>query len=136
MKKIWITLFLALWVSYAFSQTATGGKESKKNLTVKEWKKDADGKGARVLDHVTKYDAQGRKYEEIEYTASGAVRSRVVSEYGSDGKVSRQIVYGENKKVVRIRKFEYNPDGTKHKQYNYSPNGKLLSVKEFEYIKP
>lgn len=134
MKKIWITLSLVLLVSYAFSQSS--GKDSKKNLTVKEWKKDADGKGTRILDHVTKYDAQGRKYEEIEYTSGGVIRSRVVSEYGSDGKVSRQIVYGENKKVVRIRKFEYNPDGTKHKQYNYSPNGKLLSVKEFEYIKP
>lgn len=134
MKKIWIILILTLVVSFAYSQT-TSGNDSKKNLTVKEWKKSADGKSPRSLDHVTKYDAQGRKCEEIEYTSNGTVRDRVVYEYGSNGKVSRQIIYEGSSKVVRIRKYEYNTDGTKHKQYNYAPNGKLLSVKEFEYVR-
>ena len=134
MKRYWITtLALMLTVSFAVAQSSTT-KDSKKNLTVKEWKKPADGKSARYLDHLTKYDAQGRKLEEIEYSSKGTVTGRVVYEYGSNGKISRQIIYGENNKVFRIRKFEYNSDGTKHKQYNYAPNGKLLSVKEFEYI--
>ena len=134
MKKNWIiTLILILAVSFASAQTTTG-KDSKKNLTIKEWKKPADGKSARFLDHVTKYNSKGQKVEEIEYDSKGTVTNRVVYEYGSNGKVSRQIIYGANNKVFRIRKYEYNTDGTKHKQYNYAPNGKLLSTKEFEYI--
>ncbi len=134
MKRNWIiTIVLILFVSFATAQTNTG-KDSKKNLTIKEWKKPADGKSTRFLDHVTKYNSKGQKVEEIEYDSKGTVTNRVVYEYGSNGKVSRQIIYGENKKVLRIRKYEYNQDGTKHKQYNYAPNGKLISVKEFEYI--
>ena len=134
MKRNWIiTIVLILFVSFATAQTNTC-KDFMKNLTIKEWKKPADGKSTRFLDHVTKYNSKGQKVEEIEYDSKGTVTNRVVYEYGSNGKVSRQIIYGENKKVLRIRKYEYNQDGTKHKQYNYAPNGKLISVKEFEYI--
>jgi len=110
-------------------------QEQRKNLTVKEWKQGADGKSTRFLNHVTKYDAQGRKAEDIEYNSSGVVTNRCKYEYDANGRVSREVVY-QGDKVTRIRKFEYNADGTKHKQYNYSPNGKLVSTKSYEYIRP
>ena len=116
------------------SAQSTSKKDSKKNLTVKEWKRGNAGKGTRYLDHVTIYDAQGRKVEEIEYNSSGHQTNRCTYTYNENGKVKQEVVYDERNKPVRIRKFEYNSDGTKHKQYNYSPDGKLISVKEFEYI--
>lgn len=106
-------------------------REKRKNLTVKEWNTDAASR-TKWLDHLTVYDAEGRKVEEIEYAVYGQV-SRVVTEYDKDGMVSREIVYNEKNKVVRIRKYEYNENGTKKKQYNYLPNGKIYSVKVFEY---
>jgi len=106
-------------------------REKRKNLTVKEWNTDAASR-TKWLDHLTVYDAEGKKIEEIEYATYGQV-SRVVIEYDDKGMVSREIVYNEKNKVVRIRKYEYNENGTKHKQYNYLPNGKLYSVKVFEY---
>lgn len=106
-------------------------REKRKNLTVKEWNTDATSR-TKWLDHLTVYDAEGRKVEEIEYAVYGQV-SRVVTEYDKDGMVSREIVYNEKNKVVRIRKYEYNENGTKKKQYNYLPNGKIYSVKVFEY---
>lgn len=132
-KKLLLLACLVLGVSCCFAQSAK--QESRKNLTVKEWKRGDAGKGARYLDHVTKYDAQGRKIEDVEYNSSNVMKARVTYEYGSNGKVSREVVYNEKDKPVRIRKFEYNADGTKKKQYNYAPNGKLQSVKEFEYIR-
>ena len=106
-------------------------REKRKNLTVKEWNTDASTR-TKWLDHLTVYDAEGRKVEEIEYAVYGQV-SRTVTEYDAEGMVSREIVYNEKNKPVRIRKYEYNENGTKKKQYNYLPNGKLYSVKVFEY---
>ena len=133
MKRILIAaIALLLTSSLAFAQS-TGGKEAKKNLTIKEWKKSADGKSVRFLDHVTKYNAQGRKVEEIEYASYGQ-KKRIVYEYeGSDTKCTRQVEYDDKNHVSRIKKFEYNDDGTRKVQYNYKPNGKLESTKNFEY---
>ena len=108
-------------------------REKRKNLTVKEWNTDSKSK-TRWLDHVTTYDSQGRKIEEIEYATYGQ-RERVTYEYDdSTGKISKEVVYNDRNSVVRIRKYEWNADGTKAKQYNYLPNGKLYSIKVFEYI--
>lgn len=133
MKKIAAILIICLVGTACYAQNSK--KENRKNLIVKEWNRGDAGKGARFLDHVTKYDENGKKVEEIEYTSSGFMKAKVTYEYGSNGKVSREVVYNENNKAVRIRKFEYNTDGTKKKQYNYAPNGKLQSVKEFEYVR-
>ena len=40
-------------------------REKRKNLTVKEWNTDSKTK-TRWLDHLTTYDSEGRKVEEIE----------------------------------------------------------------------
>lgn len=108
-------------------------REKRKNLTVKEWNTAAKG-GGKWLDHVTTYDDQGRKIEEIEYANYGQ-KERVTTEYDPvTGRVSKEVVYDDRNKPSRIRKYEYNEDGTKGRQYNYLPNGKLYSVKVFEYI--
>lgn len=106
-------------------------RAKRKNLTVSEWNTDAKGKN-RWLDHLTVYDQEGRKIEEIEYASYGQ-RERVVITYGANGLVDKEIVYNDRNKPVRVRKYEYNADGTKKKQYNYLPNGKLYSVKEYSY---
>ena len=104
-------------------------RERKQNRVLKEW--NTEGK-RKWLDHLTVWDPEGRKIEEIEYASYGQ-RERVVFEYGDDFKCTKEIVYNDKNKVYRIRKYEYNPDGTKKTQYNYLPNGKLFSVKVFEY---
>lgn len=107
-------------------------RQRHKNLTVKESNTDSKGKSMWV-DHLTVYDDEGRKVEEIEYSTYGQ-RERITIKYNQEGKVEQEVVYNERNRVVRIRKYEYNPDGTKKKQYNYLPSGKLYSVKTFEYI--
>ncbi len=133
MKKIIAVLIICLLSVSCFAQSSK--RESRKNLVVKEWNRSDAGKGTRVLDHVTKYNADGRKVEDIEYSSNGSLKARCTYEYDANGKVSRQVIYDDRNKAVRIRKFEYNADGTKKKQYNYSPNGKLQSVKDFEYVR-
>ena len=74
MKKIILLISCALFcVAVSYGQSGDK-KESRKNLTVKEWKTPV--KGTRHLDHVTKYDAKGRKVEEIEYNQSGSQKAR------------------------------------------------------------
>lgn len=127
---------MLLCATVAYSQLTPeqlAKRERRKNLTVKEWNTDSKSK-TKWLDHLTVYDNQGRKVEEIEYSNYGQVE-RVTCEYDEvTGKVAKEVVYDDRNKPVRIRKYEYNPDGTKRRQYNYMPNGKLYSVKVFEYI--
>ncbi len=133
MKKLIVLLLACAMCTACFAQSAK--KESRKNLVVKEWNRGDGGKGARFLDHVTKYNADGRKIEDIEYSSTGAMKARCTYEYDADGKLVRQVIYNDSNKPSRIRKFEYNADGTKKKQYTYNPSGKLQSVKEFEYVR-
>ncbi len=131
MKKIILLLACTLLcVSVSFGQSEK--KESRKNLTVKTWK--TPTRGTKYLDHVTKYDAKGRKSEETEYNSSG-MRARVTYEYDANDRVVREVVYDEHNKPYRIHKIEYNTDGTKKRQLNYNTKGVLISVREYEYIR-
>ena len=132
MKRIAIlaaTLLLA--VSGAFAQTTTQTL-NKKNLVIKEWNTDAQT-NKKVLDHVTTYNADGRKIEEIEYTTT-AQKWRKRFEYDSAGRVTLESVYDEKNRLDNYKKFEYNEFGRKKTQYTYNAKGKLISIKVYEYI--
>ena len=106
-------------------------KIDKKNLVIKEWNTDVRT-NAKVLDHVTTFNSEGQKLEEIEY-GSRKQKWRKRFEYGTNGKVSKELLYDENNKLVNYKKFEYNEFGRKKTQYTYNPKGKLLTVKIYEY---
>lgn len=127
-------LLLAILVGLGFSLSAqnTAKADRKKNLTIKEYKLKA-GAVIPYLDDITRYDANGRKVEEIEYTSGGSQKSRVVYEYDEKGVCTRELVYDHKNKIQKIRKIEYNADGTKHKIYVYSPKGNLETTRTFEY---
>ena len=140
MKRLVIIIaFFAMGIgAYAqsVSESTVIKRDNRRGMTIKEWNTMAGSKRA-FLDHVTTYDAMGRKIEEIEYASYGQ-KWRVVSEYPANSdisaKVLREIEYNDRDKVVRIRKYEYDEDGSKVRQLNYYPNGKLESVKTFEYV--
>ena len=134
MKKILSIITCAVIALVVFAEVSpeTLAKRAKrKNLVVKEWNTDATTR-TKWLDHLTVYDSEGRKIEEIEYNLYGQ-RERVVTKYNDESMVSEEVVYNEKNVPVRIRKYEYNENGTKSKQYNYLPNGKLFSTKVYEY---
>jgi antitoxin component YwqK of YwqJK toxin-antitoxin module len=92
-----------------------------------------DAKGKRQwVDHLTVWDENGFKLEEIEYAVYGQ-KERVTYEYDAAGICVRENVYNDKNKLVRIRKYDYLPNGRKNKQYNYNPDGKLYSTKAYEY---
>lgn len=126
-----VWLLATLFVDAQVSPETFAKREKRKNLTVKEWNSDSKGT-SKWLDHLTVYDDEGRKIEEIEYSTYGQ-RQRITIAYNAEGKVIQEVVFDDRNKPVRVRKYEYNADGTKKKQYNYLPNGKLYSVKIFEY---
>lgn len=104
----------------------------RKGLVVKEMNTDASGK-KKWLDHLTVWDENGYKMEEIEYAVYGQ-RERITFEYDyATGRCIRENVYNDKNKLYRIRKYEYHDNGRKKIQYNYLPNGKLFSTKVYEY---
>ena len=133
MKKLLTLIVFALaLVLPAGAQNSATPKINKKNLVIKEWNTEPRS-GKKVLDHVTTYNPDGKKIEEIEYGSDGQ-KWRKRFEYGADGKVSRESVYDERNRLQTVKKFEYNEFGRKKTQYSYNAKGKLLSIKVFEYI--
>jgi hypothetical protein len=106
-------------------------REFRKNLVVKELNADSKGK-KQWMDHLTVWDENGYKLEEIEYAVYGQ-RERVTFEYDETGKCIRENVYNDKNKLWRIRRYEYLASGRKKIQYNYTPDGKLYSTKVYEY---
>lgn len=131
MKRIIYALALLLLIP-ATSGAQDTKKLDKKNLVVKEWKTDAKT-NKKMLDHVTTYNSDGKKVEEIEYGEKGQ-KWRKRYEYDEGGKLSREMVYDEKNSLVNYKKFEYNEFGKKKTQYTYDSKGKLTSIKVFEYI--
>jgi len=131
MKNVIWSLCLLLLIPTTVSAQETQ-KINKKNLVVKEWKTDAKT-NKKILDHVTTYNPDGKKIEEIEYGESGQ-KWRKRYEYDENGKMSREMVYDEKNALVNYKKFEYNEFGKKKTQYTYDSKGKMTSIKVFEYI--
>ena len=129
--SVFTCALIALVVLAEVSPETLAKRAKRKNLVVKEWNTDATSR-TKWLDHLTVYDSEGRKIEEIEYNLYGQ-RERDVTKYNDESLVSEEVVYNEKNVPVRIRKYEYNENGTKAKQYNYLPNGKLFSTKVYEY---
>ena len=114
------------------AQTTDTQKINKKNLVIKEWNTDVQT-NKKVLDHVTTYNADGRKIEEIEYTSSGQ-KWRKRYEYDSAGRMTLESVYDDKNKLDNYKKFEYNELNRKKTQYTYTPKGKLQTIKVYEYL--
>ena len=135
MRKLLAIIALAFaLVAPAAAQNTTGQKINKKNLVIKEWNTDPRS-GKKVLDHVTTYDADGKKIEEIEYNSEGQKwRKRFEYAPGAEGKCIKESVYNERNRLESVKKYEYNEFGRKKTQYTYDAKGKLVTYKVFEYI--
>ncbi len=107
-------------------------KIDKGNLVIKEWNTNVIS-NIRVLDHVTTYNAQGQKVEEIEYNTEGQ-KWRERYEYDSNGKKIRELIYDGHNVLYLCKKNEYNEFGKKKVTYTYNAKGKLIAIKNFEYI--
>lgn len=117
------------------TQIATSTKKqkmNKKNLVVKEWNTNVQT-NVRVLDHVTTYNADGQKIEEIEYNLEGQ-KWRERYEYDTNGFKTKELLYDSLNKLVSVKKFEYNEFGKKKVTYTYNAKGSLVSVKNYEYL--
>ena len=107
-------------------------KINKKNLVVKEWNTDVRT-NVRMLDHVTTFNADGQKIEEIEYNSEG-LKWRERCEYGTNGKKVRELIYDGHNRLVQVKKYQYNEYGKKTITYTYNSQGKLIAVKNYEYL--
>ncbi len=126
-----LTLSLLLLPFNGYAQGPGKANPAKKNLVLKEWNTDAKG-GNRRLDHITTYNADGKKIEEIEYDSLGQ-KWRKRYEYTAL-RCTKEMVYDNRNRLITIKKFEYDAAGRKKTQYNYDAKGHLLTIKNFEYL--
>ena len=132
MKRIIFIAFALFGLAAVTAKAQETEKPSKSNMTVKEWKVDAST-NQKSLDHVTIYNENGKKVEEIEYDSRGQ-KWRKKYEHGANGKIVRELVYNSANKLDNIRKFEFDELGRKKTEYVYDAKGKLKRYKVYEYI--
>lgn len=107
-------------------------KLNKKNLVIKEWNTNLLT-NTKFLDHVTTYDPEGKKIEEIEYNTDGQ-KWRERYEYDANGNKVQELLYDGHNRLYTVKKFEYNEFGKKKVTYTYNAKGKLIAIKNYEYI--
>ena len=107
-------------------------KMNKSNLVIKEWNTDVRT-NTRVLDHVTTYNGDGQKIEEIEYNSEGQ-KWRKRFEYDANGNKIQEAVYDGHNRLVNVKKSEYNEFGKKTITYTYNAKGTLTAIKNYEYL--
>ena len=107
-------------------------KINKRNLIIKEWNTNVLT-NTKILDHVTTYNPEGQKIEEIEYNNEGQ-KWRERYEYGPNGNKTRELLYDGRNVLISVKKYEYNEYGRKKITYTYNSKGKLIGVKNYEYI--
>lgn len=134
MRKIKIAFLLTSLLAAAMPLLTAQEKKAinKKNLVIKEWNTDMKT-NAKVLDHVTTFNADGRKIEEIEYSGSSQ-KWRKRWEYDATGRQTRELIYDERNRLVNIKKSEFNEFGRKKITYTYNAKGKLITTKQYEYL--
>ncbi len=113
--------------SFAQKKTLDG----KRIKEVKEWKVEGS---KRYLVEVSKFDAKGKKTEEIKYNSDGSQKERVTFEYNAEGKCVTELKYDEYNKLDKKTVTEYNAQGKRVKETSYNASGKLKGTKEIEYI--
>ena len=127
-----LPLWVLLWWLVPAAHAQDYKKINKEHLVVKEWKTSVKT-GKKFLDHITTFNAAGKKVEEIEYDQTGQ-QWRKRYEYGGNGKCTKEFSYNEHNQLVGYKTYEYNEYGRKKVQQSYDSKGKLKSVKHFEYI--
>ncbi|MCQ2198659.1 MAG: hypothetical protein MJZ19_02930 [Paludibacteraceae bacterium] len=126
-----ITAFIVMLSVAAPSFTQKKTFDGKKIKEVKEWKVEGS---KRYLVEVSKFDANGKKTEEIKYNSDGSQKERVTFEYNAEGKCVSELKYDEYNKLDKKTVTEYNAQGKRIKETSYNASGKLKSIKEIEYI--
>jgi len=133
MKRLLMIVCSGLLVATsALAQTQETPKLNKKNLVIKEWNTDPNG-GNKAIDHMTTYNPDGKKIDEVEYNSDGQ-KWRKRYEYGPDNKVSKEYVYDHRNRLQTYKTFEYNEFGRKKVQLTYNAKGRLIAIKNYEYI--
>ena len=107
-------------------------KVDKKNLVIKEWNTNPST-NIRSLDHVTTYNSEGKKIEEIEYDGEGQ-KWRERYEYDEKGNKKRELVYNRNNRLVYVKKYKYNDYGKKELTCTFNSQGKVIAIKNYEYL--
>ena len=126
MKKLLTIIALAFALAAPALAQNTTQKINKKNLVIKEWNTEPRS-GKKVLDHVTTFDADGKKIEEIEYGSEGQ-KWRKRFEYGADGKCVKEMVYNDRNKLETVQRVRPQEDPVQLQREGKAPHDQSLRI--------
>lgn len=123
MKSIILTLILALFCTFLFSQSRKTIKE-KAIKTKTEWQYSYKyGKETKYKEAVEKYDSEGNKVEEKTFDEFGKITKHIKSEYNDKHDLIKETIYTPAGKVDKSIVYSYSD--TEEKELHYNSLGKL-----------
>lgn len=87
----------------------------------------------KELDHVTLFNQDGLKSEEIEYFADGMVKTKTQYEYDNKKNCIKITRYNPKGKIEKITFNEFDSSGNKVKESTLNNDKRLKTDKVFEY---
>ncbi len=87
----------------------------------------------KVLDHLTRFTADGLIIEEIEYYSNGMVKSRTLYEYDSQKRCLKTNKYDQKGKLKKVIIFGYDNSDQKILESDFYPERRTRSDRVFEY---
>lgn len=86
------------------------------------------------LEHITKYNINGYKYEDCSYKADKALKFMLKYNYDDRGKLIEELFFNERIQFVNKKVYKYDDDEeTLIEELNYDAEGELRSKKEYKY---
>ena len=89
---------------------------------------------AKEIDHITTFNTEGLKMEEVEFFADGAVKTKTTYEYNKQKQCVKSIRYDQKGKIDKIVSWEYNSDGKVIIESTQYPERRFRTDKVFEYV--
>jgi hypothetical protein len=87
----------------------------------------------KELDHVTNFNQEGLKTEEIEYFSDGLVKTKTVYDHDSQKRCIKATRYGIKGKIDKITTYEYDNSGNRIRESTSVPEKRYRTEKSYEY---
>ncbi len=129
LSKIMVGL-LILTISVSAQKKNTVKENNIRSVT--EYKQDTEKKGANIKESYTLFDADGNVLEQIDYDATGKIKSHIKFQFDSENNKTKEIDLSPEGKVLKTTEYKYSGDIRTEKNI-YDAAGKLKTKRTYKY---
>ena len=133
MLKVFKIVIMLVMLTYSVSAQKKNTVRDNNIKSVTEYKQEIDKKGANLKESYTLYDNEGNVLEQIDYDATGKIKSHLKFQYDSNNNKIKEIEISPEGKVMKTTEYKYNGNMKTEKNI-YDAAGKLKTKRTYQYV--